>query len=131
MQNKSIKKLSSKKRSYRLLKKKLKIIFINKSLYGFLTTLASFRNLVNVILEDCKFNFLPKELEICYHLRKIILSRNYLINTTQSTWEWFNQSSIINNLELLKIKNNNVSFAPSTCSEIFRLANNRIKFLFK
>ncbi|XP_067211179.1 leucine-rich repeat and death domain-containing protein 1-like isoform X4 [Linepithema humile] len=110
--------------------------FEKESLYCFLTMHTPFRNLVNVTLQECKFNFLPKEFGTLHHLQEITLSRNYVVNTTQSAWEWLEQAPMRSNLKLLKITEYYLSELPLqiTCLKnltTLDITGNRINFLPK
>lgn len=102
-------KISNKIRSYNVLKKKLRMIIVNKSLHASLPILISFCNLGNVTLQEYKFNVLPKEFGILHDLEKFTLSKNLVVNTTQSVYEQLEKDYFKNSLEFLVTSNNNVS----------------------
>ncbi|XP_067203533.1 leucine-rich repeat-containing protein 58-like [Linepithema humile] len=87
----------------------------------YLTMHTSFRNLVDVTLQECKFNFLPKEFGTLHHLQEITLSSNYVVNTTRSAWEWLEQDSMRNNLKSLRIMHYDLPELPLQITCLNRL----------
>ncbi|XP_066581605.1 leucine-rich repeat protein 1-like [Prorops nasuta] len=102
--------------------KELHVVGLNRK--SFDRQILRLQSLTILNLSDNLISSLPKELGSLPYLKELYLAHNQLGKTVK--WTWLDQSPIINNLRLLDISNNLLSFLPNQIGKLKNLTDLKV-----